>query len=79
MTEKNTEILDNEEKDRSDASENPTEKYAKATKPGVPISAEMRLKVGFQVYSYNLSSLKFVKANLIISKLYGMISWDLKE
>ena len=52
LTEKNTEILDIEEKYRSDSSEDPTEKYAKATKPGVPISAEMRLKVGFQVYSY---------------------------
>ena len=52
LTEKNTEILDIEGKYRSDLSEDPTEKYAKATKPGVPISAEMRLKDRFQVFSY---------------------------
>ena len=44
LTEKNTEILDIEEKYRSDSSEDPTEKYEKASKPGVPISADMRLK-----------------------------------
>ena len=44
LTEKNTEILDVEEKYRSESSEDPTEKYAKATKPGVSISAEIKLK-----------------------------------
>ena len=44
LTEKNTQILDIEEKYRSDSSGDPTEKYEKASKPGVSISAEMRLK-----------------------------------
>ena len=75
LTEKNTEILDIEEKYRSDASEDPTEKYAKATKPGVPISAEMRLKVGFQVYSYKFLKVcdgEYESYYMIISNLYGI-------
>ena len=44
LSDKNTEILDIEHQYRSNSSEDSTEKYARATKPGVPISAEMKLK-----------------------------------